>query len=65
MGKKENPFKKLESNKEVPVELKQMVMESVESAKLLAEFGDLFSNKFGHTLTSILGKKNNKDNKKE
>lgn len=60
MKKKNNPFKKLETNKEVPDGLKEMVMESVESAKLLVDFSDLFSNKFGQTLTSIFGKKKNK-----
>lgn len=55
--KKENPFKELETTKEVPDDLKEKVMESISSAKLLAEVGDLFSFKLGNVLGSFFGEK--------
>lgn len=48
-----NPFKELETNKEVPREIKPKVMHSVSSIKMLLEFGDLFSIKIANVFESF------------
>lgn len=48
-----NPFKELETEKEVPLEIKENVMENIESLKLLMEMGDLFSLKYSSIVKSF------------
>jgi len=55
--KEENPFKELETNKEVPKELKEKVMHDISSVKMLMELGDLFSTKLGGVLGSFFKSK--------
>ena len=50
----QNPFKELETHKEVPEEIKEKVMDNVETLKLFMEMGDLFSLKFGSIFESLL-----------
>ena len=55
-----NPFKAIETRKEVPEDLKESVIESVESAKLLMDIGNLFFGKFGKTIESLFKTKKSK-----
>ena len=50
----QNPFKELETQKEVPEEIKEKVMENIETLKLFMEVGDLFSLKFSAIFESLL-----------
>ena len=50
---KNNPFKELETNKEVPEEVKKNVMHDIASIKLLKELGDLFSIKYSEVVKSF------------
>ncbi|WP_155839744.1 hypothetical protein [Aquimarina latercula] len=50
---KKNPFKDLETNKEVPEEIKKAVMEDISSVKLLMELGDLFFVKYPSLIESF------------
>lgn len=57
--KQENPFKKIETNKDVPPEIKQTVMKNIALVRLLMDFGDLFSTKFSSVIESLFTTKNN------
>ena len=55
----ENPFKKIAQHpKEVPVALKQKVMNEVISIKLLVDVTELFTSNFKKTLNQLLFSKN-------
>lgn len=43
---KRNPFKALETNKQVPEELKSEIFKEIDSIKLLSDFVHLFSVKY-------------------
>lgn len=48
-----NPFKKIEKEEEVPTIIKENLMGDIYSIKLLMEFTDLFSLKFGKVVESF------------
>ena len=50
----ENPFKQLETHKEVPKEIKVRIMGNIEALELFMELGDLFSRKLGAIFESFL-----------
>lgn len=50
----ENPFKQLETHKEVPKEIKVKIMDNIEALELFMELGDLFSRKFCSIFESFL-----------
>lgn len=48
-----NPFKKLDGESEVPEELKDQVMGSINRAQLMAGLADLFTFKAGRTIQEL------------
>ncbi len=54
---KPNPFKQLKQEK-APVHLKQEVIESIETAKIVLGIADLFTMKMGETFTGIFRTQN-------
>ncbi len=54
-----NPFKKMETTKEVPGDVKAKVMKNLSVLKLFGDITDLFSGKMGKTALELL-KKNKK-----
>lgn len=58
---KENPFKMLgQPPKNVPIKLRQKVMNEVASAKLVMDMAALFTSNYKATLESMFKTKNNK-----
>ncbi|WP_035084890.1 hypothetical protein [Aquimarina latercula] len=57
---KKNPFKELETDKEVPEEVKENVMKDIASVKLFMELGDLFFIKYPSVIEDFFKTKNNK-----
>ena len=57
MSTKRNPFKEIETNKEVPEELKESVMKEIASLTLLKELGDLFFIKYPSVIESFFKSK--------
>mgnify|MGYP003668482789 FL=1 len=55
-----NPFKKILFHQEVPIELKQKVLNDINLIKLLMDISDLFLIKFPSTLHGILNTNQNK-----
>lgn len=60
--KTNNPFKRIESTEQVPEELKEKVMASINLVNLVGEFGDLFTAKLGGTATKMVDIKEKKLN---
>lgn len=58
--KNKNPFKKLESQEEVPVELKDKVMTTITLAHLAGDFGELFTAKMAGTASKMMDVANDK-----
>ncbi len=57
----ENPFKKIgHPPKEAPKEMKKIVMENVNTFKLLADMMSLFSYDYAKTIETFFKRKNNK-----
>lgn len=54
-----NPFKKMETTKEVPGDVKAKVMKNLSVLQLFGDITDLFSGKMGKTALELL-KKNKK-----
>lgn len=54
-----NPFKKLQSDQEVPEEIKEKLLKEISLLRLFGEITDLFSGKMGKTAIELLkrGKK--------
>ena len=50
---KRNPFKALETNKQVPEGLKNKIFKEIDSIKLLSDFTDLISVKYLSVIESI------------
>tara|TARA_R110002051_G_scaffold307676_1_gene378838 strand:+ start:270 stop:455 length:186 start_codon:yes stop_codon:yes gene_type:complete len=55
-----NPFKKILFHQEVPIALKQKVLNDINLIKLLMDITDLFLIKFPNTLHGILNTNQNK-----
>lgn len=51
---KTNPFKKVESQEEVPSGLKDKVMTSITLAHLMGDFSELFTTKMGRTASKLI-----------
>lgn len=48
-----NPFKELETKKDVPEEIKKELMEDISSVRLIMELGDLFFSKYPSAIKSF------------
>jgi hypothetical protein len=53
MEDQQNPFKQIESEKEVPEGLKEKVMRDVNYLRFFTDMAELFSVKYVETLTSL------------
>lgn len=58
----ENPFKKIEHNKDAPEHIKKKVMNDIAGVKFLMEVTSLFSSNYLETTKSFFKKNNKKDN---
>lgn len=63
--KKYNSFKMLESNEEVPVSLKEKVMNDIRLAYLLGDVAELYTSRMGMTITKILNNDDGMDQKSQ
>jgi hypothetical protein len=53
---KKNPFKEIQTHKEVPAEIRKNVMEEVASISLASELAELFTVKFASVLEGLFAK---------
>jgi hypothetical protein len=58
---KDNIFKKIETDKELPKEAKEELVSKIETAKLLQSFTDLFSNEYLSVLKDFFTSDKKKD----
>ena len=57
----ENPFKKIEHNKEVPKHIRKKVMGEIAGIKFLMELSSLFSSNYASAVESFFKNKNKKN----
>ncbi|MEA3494842.1 MAG: hypothetical protein U9R42_02285 [Bacteroidota bacterium] len=61
--KKNNPFKKIESQEKIPDEVKDKLMRSIHFSQLLTNIFDLFTVKMGETASELFIAKENNNKK--
>lgn len=61
----DNPFKKILHNEELPVVLKDRVLNDVAMIKLSIDIADLFVVKYPNTIADLLGGGSTSENQKE
>lgn len=47
---KVNPFKEIETHQEIPAGIKEKVMKDIDTYKLLADFGELFTSTYASVI---------------
>ena len=57
---KKNPFKEIINDKDVPEEVKEVVMSELNSTNLLTDFAYLFTLKFGSVFEDLIKNKKKK-----
>ena len=55
--KETNPFKRLETQKEPPEDIKKEVIKEIDSVKLIMEMGELFTSNYASVLESLFKSK--------